>query len=125
MADVTEIFWPFVDMLRSMTFDDLKSTKEFDAFNKLQVLKSSFALHMGCVEDLDASVFYDALPLGIWVENEWMYFADINRLFYGMQEIYERENPSKRRTMILEAVVRLQHLVQIQEAMDMMDAIKF
>lgn len=106
--DVTSVFWPFISLVASLPYDVLKNTNAFNSFQKLADINPSFRIHLSAIDDIDESHLYDAIPLGTWADEEWMYFKDMNRLFWGLHELYQRQPPSERRTKITKALEAMQ-----------------
>lgn len=121
--DMTAVFWPFISMVATMPYDILKRTHAFNAFKKVMKADPAFRIHMSAVEDLDADVFYDAMPLGMWADGEWMYFADINKLFWCMHEIYERQPDSARRTKMMRAMRTMETISKMNETLDALETL--
>jgi hypothetical protein len=116
--DMTGVFWPFISMVANMPYDMLRKTHAFNAFKKVMEADPAFRIHMSAVEDLDADVFYDAMPLGMWADGEWMYFTDVNKLFWCMHEIYERQPDSERRTKMMRAMRTMETIAKMNDTLD-------
>lgn len=104
-------------MVVGMPFEMLKTTQSFQYFEGISASQSNpaFRIHLSALEDLDADVFYDAMPKGTWADGEHICFANLDRLFYGMHEIYQRQPPSERKSKIMRAMQIIENIISTND----------
>ena len=120
--DMTSVFWPFIHFVCNMPYTLLQKTRVFNALRKVAYSHSAFKLHMSATAELDADAFYDALPLGVITDGEWLVFTDFNRMFWGMHEMYERAPDCERRKKIMRAMKIIHDIAQVNEVMTCMSS---
>lgn len=116
--NMTNIFWSFINYVCDMPYDMLTHTTAFRAFEMVARSDGSFKLHISVLHDIDASAFYDALPLGTWTDGEWIVFADINRLFYGLHEMYQSQPDSEHKRKMNKAMNIIERISAMNDALE-------
>jgi hypothetical protein len=83
--DVTHVFWSLINFICDMPRDALKRTPVFDMFEQILNQNGAFKLHISVVD-----TYYPGctLPYGIYAQNDFLVFENINRLFLGLWEMY-------------------------------------
>jgi hypothetical protein len=116
--DVTDVFWPFINMAASLPYDVMKHTDVYSIFHQLSDSTLAFRIKMSEVQDenFDMAVFNLDKPYGVWVDGKWMYYSDINRLFWGMHEIYMKQPKTVKRRNIIKAMDAISMYCAVQEA---------
>ena len=117
--NMTNVFWSLVNYVCTMSYEMLCKTNVYAAFSKVARTDATFKLHLGILDDFDASMYYDALPTGVWTDGEWLVFGNMDRLFYGLREMYDRVPDCERKMKLNRAILVIEYIITLNEAIDL------
>lgn len=125
--NMTAVFWPLINFVCAMPYSILRKTEVFKSFEKVANTNGTFKIHISALVEFGATDFRQALPLGTWFENDqWLVFADVNRMFYGMLEIYQCQPiECEHRKKLTMAMKIMEEIVALNELDDMMGSLSF
>jgi hypothetical protein len=120
--DVTPIFWDFIHMTKNMNYYSLSNTTQFEAIKEAVHKNSAFKMDVNSLHNFDID---SAMPKNTCTDGVWIYFKDVNALFFGMKDIYAVCAPESTNLRTLsDAIHKMQIWGEIHDVADIFDAMR-
>ena len=102
VADVTDMFWPFVALVAVEEYETIEQSDLFEHFRAILSVPSKIDVDVLVAGPADD----DDLPRGVALCGGCFVFADVSSLFFGAQELVHRCGPARPgQTAIIDACV--------------------
>lgn len=102
LADVSAIFWPLIEAIIVMKYDEIQQTRFFEIMHRCMVKEQAFILDI-CGHQL--------------------IHKDLNELFYGTRDFLVSIGENEKAHIIHQAILKMQGVVVEMELSEMIDSL--
>ena len=121
-TDISAFFWKFVDLVLTISFEDLAKSPEFISLH--QIVKKDEGLKINRQEiaiDIDTANIIDIRGVIFDSHKDLFWFANIDVVFDALNEIYTTTNDIKRQFLIHKCMNIINHTIDLHETMETFD----